>query len=119
MLRTLALPAALLMGGCAAPSIHHVVLIELEDTAGRDALIADCDRLLPSIPSVSNYWCGTHGDFGRSGVDADYDVALCVSFVSDAAYQSYLTDPAHVELVQQWKPHMTWIRIHDVVDETP
>ncbi len=113
------LPIVLLASGCSAPSIHHVVLIDLEDGAGRNALLADCDRLLPSIPSVSTYWCGTHGEFGRTGVDADYDVALCVSFTSDDAYKAYLSHPDHMELVTRWKPHMTWIRIHDVVDETP
>jgi hypothetical protein len=113
------LPIAILASGCARPSIHHVVLIELNDESGRESLVADCDRLLPSIPSVATYWCGEHGDFGRTGVDSDYDVALCVSFDSDADYQTYLSHPHHVELVTEWKPRMAWIRIHDVVDETP
>jgi hypothetical protein len=72
--------------------------------------------LLPEIPSVKSWWCGVHGDFGRPSVDANYDVALCVGFADEPGYAAYLVDPAHVELVQSWKPRFDWIRIHDVVD---
>jgi hypothetical protein len=98
--------------------INHVVLIELTDDAGQEALIADCNRLLPGIPGVATYWCGSHGDFGRTGVDADYDVALCVGFMTAEDYEHYIVHPSHVELVGRWKPAFEWIRIHDIVNTT-
>ena len=109
------------MVACApkTPRINHVVLIDLKDDSGRNALVSDCNRLLPSIPGVATYWCGTHGDFGRTGVDSDYDVALCVGFQEDGDYASYLIHPAHLQLVSKWKPRFEWIRIHDVVADTP
>ena len=114
----LMLVLAATMLGCAAKpaTIQHVVLISLKDPDDRDALIQDCNRLLPGIPSVASWWCGVHGDFGRSSVDSDYDVALCAGFEDGSGYSAYLVDPSHVELVQTWKPRFEWIRIHDVVD---
>jgi len=114
--------ALMMMLGCHAPihqgsPINHVVLIELKQDQGTVDLVSDCDTLLADIPSVRTYWCGVHGDFGRTSVDADYDVALCVGFADAAGYQAYLDHPDHVALVEKWKPHMEWIRIHDVVDE--
>lgn len=78
-----------------------------------------CDRLLSNIPGVTSYWGGTPGEFGRSNVDSDYDVALCIGFNTDQAYAEYLVDPAHLELVSRWKPQFEWIRIHDVLSATP
>ena len=109
------------LGGCVpkTSTIHHVVLIELKNDTDQAALLADCDRLLPGIPGVTSYWCGIHGDFGRTGVDSSYDVALCIGFREDHAYTNYLVNPAHIELVTRWKPRFEWIRIHDVVSPTP
>lgn len=106
--------------GCATKParINHVVFIELRDDSEQEALIADCNRLLRGIPGVATYWCGTHGDYGRTGIDADYDIALCIGFVKDDDYASYLVHPAHVELLTRWKPEFEWIRIHDVVVAT-
>lgn len=120
MLRTIAAPVLLASACSTQPArINHVVLIKLQDGAGQPALQHDCDRLLPDIPGVQSYWCGQHGDFGRTGVDGDYDVALCVGFDRAEDYSAYLVHPDHLELVGTWKPRMEWIRIHDVVDETP
>ena len=108
--------------GCAPkPILQHVVLIDLKDDAGTAALVSDCDRLLPRIPGVATYWCGTPAtapEFSRPGVDAKYDVALCVGFRSADDYKAYLTHKDHLELVEDWKPYMSWIRIHDVQIET-
>jgi len=115
-----------LAGGCAQthhasspPSpINHVVLIKLDDPTKSRALRADCDTLLPGISYVDSYWSGQHLDVGRAGIDGDYDVALCVGFTDQAAYEGYIVDPAHVDLVTRWKPEFEWIRIHDVVDHS-
>jgi hypothetical protein len=108
--------------GCTPKStLQHVVLIDLKDDASTAALVVDCDRLLPQIPAVATYWCGTPAtapEFNRPGVDSQYNVALCVGFKSAEDYRAYLTHEDHLELVENWKPHMSWIRIHDVQIET-
>jgi hypothetical protein len=118
--RTL-LTSSVALCGCASTqgTIHHVVMIELKNDSDQSALLSDCDRLLSNIPGVTSYWGGTPGDFDRSDVDSDYDVALCIGFDTDQAYAEYLVDPAHLELVSQWKPQFEWIRIHDVLSATP
>ena len=117
----LATTFASLVGCAPKPILQHVVLIDLKDDTGTAALVADCDRLLPQIPSVAMYWCGTPAiapEFNRPGVDAQYDVALCVGFHSADDYKAYLAHKDHLELVKAWKPHMSWIKIHDVHIET-
>lgn len=99
--------------------INHLVFVKLQEPADGASLIADCDAMLAGIPGVVSYHCGTHGDFGRAGIDADYDVALCLGFDTAEAYAGYLPHPDHVDLVDKWKSRWEWIRIHDVVDETP
>jgi hypothetical protein len=116
--------AVIALGGCAtspppAAPINHVVLVKLVDPIQADALVLDCDERLSTIPVVSTYWCGQHGDFGRDNIDADYDVALCIGFDSAADYATYVDHPDHVALVTMWKPDFEWIRIHDIVDKSP
>ena len=101
--------------GDESPLINHVVFIKLEDSDDADSLMDDCDRLLPGIPGVVGYWCGEHGDYGRTTVDKDYDVALYVGFMSGDGYATYVDHENHVELVERWKPKFEWIRVYDVV----
>ena len=99
--------------------ISHVVLFKLLDQALADDMLAECDALLPAIPGVISYASGTHLETGRDSVDGDYDGALYVGFMTEAAYAGYLDHPDHVELANRWSPHLEWMRIYDVLDETP
>lgn len=109
--------------GCSSSNrparINHVVFFKLEAAQDVDELIRDCDQNLSSIPGVTSYFCGQHGDFGRPTVDSDYDVGFYVGFDRDEAYRAYLEHPNHVRIVDKWKPRWKWIRIYDVVDDTP
>lgn len=98
--------------------ISHVVFFKLEDPDKRAALLADCDRLLPTIPGVVSYAAGRHLDVGRDSVDGDYDVGLCIGFETEADYAAYVEHPLHTELVATWKPELGWLRVYDVLDET-
>ena len=115
---TTAIVTAVLVTGCAPKSsaIEHFVLIKLENPAEAEALRADCDAMLPGIDGVVSYWSGLPDRSGRDSptIDSDWDVALCVGYPDAAAYRDYVADPAHVQLVQKWKPAFTWLRIHDV-----
>ena len=108
--------------GCTPPRparINHIVFFKLQNPDDRAELIADCDRDLATIPGVKSYFCGVHGDYGRDLVDSSYDVGFYVGFETDEAYENYLSDPRHVAVVQKWKPRWEWIRIADVVDDSP
>ena len=111
----------LLAPGCASPraaAIQHVVLFRLAEARQADALLADCDALLPAIPSVVAYHAGRHVDVGRDGVLADYDVGLVVGFEDVEGYRAYLDDPAHLRIVERWRPAFADVRIYDVLDTT-
>jgi len=123
---------ALLLSGCSgtwcdfsdgrAPRparINHLAFFKLHDPAGAGELIADCDEHLATIPGVMSYYAGTHLDAGRTNVDGDYDVGFFVGFETEEAYRKYVHHPSHVMVVEKWKPRWEWIRVHDVLDETP
>lgn len=99
--------------------INHLAFFKLKDAAGASELIADCDAQLSVIPGVRSYYCGTHLDVGRGNVDGDYDVGFYVGFENEDDYRSYVNHPNHIALVEKWKPRWEWIRVHDVLDETP
>lgn len=116
-------------GGCATSSasqtdkrpatINHVVFFILNNPADRAAVIADCDRLLATIPSVTSYFCGEHLDTGRATVDASYDVGLYVGFDSLEGYTEYVDHPQHIELVTTWRPKLKQLVVRDIFDDTP
>ena len=99
--------------------INHVVFFKLIEVEDVELLQVECDRDIASIPGVVSYWCGRHGDFGRSTVDGEYDLGLYVGFNSASDYAAYVDHPNHVALVKKWKPRFEWIRVHDIVDESP
>lgn len=99
--------------------IGHIVFFKLSDPGDRAALVADCDEKLPRIPGVVSYAAGRHLDVGRASVDGDYDVGLYVGFETEADYAAYVEHGLHKELVEAWKPRLEWLRVHDVLDETP
>ena len=96
--------------------LQHVVLVDLADDADIAAMRADSDRMLPGIPSVRRYVCGTPFETGRPNVAKDYDLGIVVEFDSPDDYKAYLEHPVHVELVRTWKPR--WRRSY-IVDFAP
>lgn len=97
-------------------SILHLVFFQLHDPEQVDALLVDCERLLPDIPGVVSYAAGRHIDTGRPTVVDDYDLALCVGFSDEAAYRAYVEHPQHLELVAAWKPRISRLVVRDVFD---
>lgn len=117
--------ASMQLFGCAAntPSrpaaISHIVLIKLKDPALASELLLDSNEKLSTISSVATYHAGRHLETGRALVDGDYDVCLSVGFDSTESYAAYLEHPLHLALVERWSQHWEWIRIYDVLDNTP
>jgi hypothetical protein len=124
-----ALLLSVLLSGCAATGsaspprparISHIVFFKLHEPALWPDLLADCDRLLPSIPGVVSYAAGRHLDTGRGArVVSDYDLGLYIGFDSEPDYAGYVDHPAHRELVGTWQPRLAWLRVYDVLDDSP
>lgn len=119
--------AASLLGACAAgcmgpprpARINHLAFFKLKDPADAEALIRDCDEKLAAIPGIVSYYAGRHLDVGRTTVDGDYDVGFYVGFMTRDDYDVYVDHPYHKEVVAKWRPKLEWLRVHDVLDETP
>ncbi len=99
--------------------INHLAFFKLNDPADANELIADCDSMLATIPGVVSYYAGRHLDVGRDAVDGDYDVGFYVGFANETNYAGYVAHPAHLQVVNKWRPRWQWIRVHDVLDNTP
>jgi len=99
--------------------INHIVFFNLKNPADADELIADCDRLLATAPGVVSYFAGKRLDTGRANVETDFEVGFYIGFQTQADYAAFVNHPDHVAAVKKWKPRCEWIRIHDVVDDTP
>jgi hypothetical protein len=84
--------------------LQHIVLVDLTDDSEIAAMKADSDRMLPTLPMVKGYICGTPVDIGRGNVSKDYDIGLVVQFDSVEDYKAYLEHPVHKELVATWRP---------------
>ena len=111
--------AASLLSACEASvksRLQHVVLVDMADDAEIPSMRADSDRLLPTIPQVKGYACGTPVDIGRANVARDYDLGIIVEFDSVDDYRAYLEHPVHQQLVQAWRPK--WKRAY-IVDFAP
>ena len=96
-------------------TINHVVFFDLQDPADAEELIEDCYGLL-AIPGATSGYAGRHYDIGRASVLSDYDVGFFVAFDDEESYRSYVEHPAHVTLVEKWKPRWDSIRVYDVGD---
>ena len=112
------------LGGCAADpmpttkaTINHPVFFKLKDPSDAEALIRDCNAQLATIPNIHWYYCGRPLETGRTSVDLDFDVALCVGFDTLDDYRVYVQHPAHRAIVADWKSKLQWLRVHDVLDE--
>lgn len=128
---TIFILAAMLFGGCASSGpqltlpprparINHLAFFKLHHPEHAAELIADCDAHLATIPGVVSYYAGTHLDTGRgAAIDSDYDVGFYVGFMTEEALANYVKHPQHVAMVEKWRPRWQWIRVIDVVDETP
>ena len=95
--------------------INHVVFFDLKEPADTDELIGDCYELL-MLPSATSGYAGRHYDIGRDSVLRDYDVGFFVAFESEEDYRAYVEHPAHVALVEKWKPRWDSIRVYDIGD---
>lgn len=96
--------------------IGHIVFFDLSDPADDDALLADSDEMLGTIPSVSTYAAGRHIDTGRDSVLHDYDLAVYLGFESVEDLNAYVAHEQHIAFVTKWKPRLESLRVYDMHD---
>lgn len=122
----LALLAFLPLAGC-TPTQHraprtaligHIVFVELHDPADYEAILADSDAMLATIPSVKTYAAGQHIDTGRDTIINDYDLAIYLGFESTQGLAGYVDHEQHIAYVQKWKPKLKALRVYDMHDPT-
>jgi hypothetical protein len=98
--------------------IGHIVFVNLSDPNDYDALLADSDTMLATIPSVQTYAAGQHLDTGRATVLGDYDLAIYLGFESVEDLSAYVDHPQHIAFVTKWKPRFESLRVYDMHDPT-
>ena len=117
--------------GCSAPKISagqhqaqpaslisHIVFVELNDPADYEAILADSDAMLATIPSVRQFAAGAHHDTGRTTISTDYDLAIYLGFDTNEGLSVYVAHPQHVAYVEKWKPRIRSLRVYDMLDAT-
>ena len=96
--------------------LRHVVIAWLKepgDSAAQNRIIA-ASQTLRTIPGVLSLQAGTAIASERPIVDSSFDVALVISFTDQAALDSYLTHPLHVQLVETTlKPLVERVLVYD------
>jgi hypothetical protein len=102
------------VGHASPTALQHVVLIKLNDPGEAAAMIADIDAAIANIPAVERYWRGSRFDVDRPEVKRDFDVGLIIEFRDAAAYDVYVHDPHHLDVVTRWMPRCASLTIYDV-----
>ncbi|MEL7208047.1 MAG: Dabb family protein [Actinomycetota bacterium] len=72
----------------------HIVLVRLEDPGTRP----ECMRAMRSMEGRIDGMVGLECRANELEAAESYDVMLRTTFVDRAAYESYRTDPVHVEV---------------------
>jgi hypothetical protein len=94
----------------------HIVIFwtDPQNSTAADKLISAANRLLKSIPGVTQLHAGKMSPSQRPVVEQTYQVALNLIFTSKQAEQAYQTHPQHVEFVEQFvKPLVKKVVIYD------
>lgn len=98
--------------------VQHVVICWLKnpgDADARAALLATCGPLR-AIPGLQAVHAGTTVPSERAVVDDSFDVALVMTFSDVAAMQSYVTHPAHQNILRDVvAPLVSRVVIYDIV----
>jgi hypothetical protein len=102
-----------------APYVHSVVIYLKKDTpaAKREALIADCHKVLAKIPSVRGLWAGEPAAKATPDALKDYQVGLLVLFDNYDGLKTYLDHPDHVKFVQTYLPLAEKVQVYDFLNK--
>jgi hypothetical protein len=102
-----------------APYVHSVIVYLKKDTppAKREALIADCHKVLGKIPTVRGLWAGEPAAKGSPDAVKDFQVGLLVLFDNYDGLKTYLDHPDHLKFVETYLPLAEKIQVYDYTDK--
>jgi hypothetical protein len=103
-----------------APYVHSVIFYLKKDTAPakRDAMIADCHKVLGKVPTVRGIWAGEPAAKGTPDVAVkDYQVGLLVLFENYDGLKTYLDHPEHLKFVEIYGPSIEKVLVYDFADK--
>jgi hypothetical protein len=93
------------LGEAKAPAFVHVVILNVKKDAPEgeaDALIADANDMLRSIPTVRDIRAGKPADMPVTGPGKkDFSVGLLVLFDDQEGLKTYSNHPMHLKYVQK------------------
>lgn len=117
----------LLLCSCQTPfckpqqGVEHVVLFWLKkpgDALGRAKVIAACKEFKAQIPQLKSLRIGQVLASERPVVDDSFDVAMVMTFASEADMKIYEKHPVHEKAVKELlRPLMSKIVVYDFKSE--
>jgi hypothetical protein len=98
--------------------LAHNVFFALHDRseAARQRLIHACQTHLAPHAGIVFFGCGVLAEeLKREVNDRDFDVALHIIFVDQAAHDVYQSTPAHLRFIEENKANWRQVRVFDSV----
>ena len=96
--------------------LAHNVFFKLHDSAPErvEAMVAACRKYLNVQPGIAFFAAGSLcTELKRPVNDLDWDVALHLVFVDQAAHDDYQTDPTHQRFIDENKASWAKVRVFD------
>ena len=103
-----------------AERINHVVFCWLKDSGDKvkRAQLIQVSKDFAKIPGVLEVRTGEMVPSSRPIVDSTYDVAILLSFKSEADLDAYLKHPDHVAAVNTiLKPFTSKVQVYDFIEK--
>jgi len=100
------------------PLLAHNVYFALKDksAAAKQKLVAACKKYLTGHPGTIFFAAGTLAEALDRPVNVrDFDVALHLVFVNQAAQDAYQVAPRHMEFIAEGKDNWASVRVFDSV----
>jgi hypothetical protein len=103
-----------------APYVHSVIFYLKKDTpaAKREAMIADCHKMLGKIPTVRGLWVGEPAAKSTPDIAVkDFHVGLLVLFENSDGLKTYLDHADHLKFVEIYLPLVEKVVVYDFADK--
>lgn len=93
-------------------SVMHLVLLDLDDTGGPEAMAALYARFKSALARIPGVEAVSIGRNFRAGSDK-YNHAVAVRFADRAALEAFGPHPVHLEMIEFMKPYMRDVLVVD------
>ena len=106
----------------ATQRINHVVFCWLKDSGDKvkRAQLIQVSKEFDKIPGVLEVRAGEMVPSDRAIVDSTFDVAIFLSFETEADLNAYIEHPDHVSAVKSiLKPYTKKVLVYDFIEKLP